>query len=123
MAETTTATTTSDGTAARTRTPATPDVAPARTVDQVTRTPDAPTDDGQSSYTLLAPPSYDSIVGGVTPSPFVSVFFLAGLVIVILAAALSGPGTDPAAATQWWLLGGMLVVVATFLAGFVSRSN
>jgi hypothetical protein len=98
---------------------------PARAVDQTMRTPDAsgtpdtPSTPGQPGYTLLSPPNYDNIVGGVSPSPFVAVLFLLGLITLIASAIGGAFGADM---QQWWLLGGMLVVIATFLAGFVSRS-
>jgi hypothetical protein len=126
VVETTTAPKT-PATAANGTAPVRPD-RPARAVDQTARTPDAsgtssipgtPSTPSQPSYTLLSPPNYDNIVGGVSPSPFVAVLFLLGLVALIASAIGQAFGADM---QQWWLLGGMLVVIATFLAGFVSRS-
>jgi hypothetical protein len=68
--------------------------------------------------TLLPPARYDQVIGGVPPSPFVSAFLLGGLAALIAAVIGSSAGNDM---TQWWILGTMLVVIATFLAGFVSR--
>jgi hypothetical protein len=68
---------------------------------------------------LLRSPEYDGIVGGEEPSPFVSAFLLAGLGCLLGAAIGSTMGMS---ATQLWTLGAMFVVIATFLAGFVSRS-
>ena len=69
-------------------------------------------------YTLLTPPSYDGIVGGVPPSPFASAMLLLGLICLIVAAVGSALGSPM---VEWWTLGGMLVVIAFFLAAFVSR--
>jgi hypothetical protein len=73
----------------------------------------------QSDYSLIKPPSYDGIVGGVAPSPFASFLLLAGAVIVVIAAVATAMNTD---STEWWQLGGILVATALFLAAFVSRS-
>jgi hypothetical protein len=69
-------------------------------------------------YSLLAPPDYDNIVGGVAPSPFVSLLLLAGIVTLVAAAVGSVAGLQT---TEWWLLGALLLAVAAFLAGFISR--
>ena len=66
----------------------------------------------------LAAPDYDNIVGGVPPSPFASLILLGGIVCLVASAAGTAAGADM---TQWWILGAMLVAVAVFLAGFVSR--
>jgi hypothetical protein len=76
----------------------------------------APYETGSS---LLAPPDYDNIVGGVPPSPYASLILLAGLICIVVSAVGTAAGADM---TQWWVLGAALVVVAVFLAGFVSRS-
>ena len=72
-----------------------------------------------SKYTLIVPPSYENIVGGAAPSPIVSLFFVIGIVALLGAALLSGLGQG---GPEWWLFGGLFVVIATTLAGFVSRS-
>jgi hypothetical protein len=87
---------------------------------------------------LLSPPDYDNIVGGVPPSPYASLMLLGGLICLLLAAveAALGPGSmglpplDVGELTggaewllsQWAVLGALLIVGAVFLAGFVSRS-
>ena len=69
--------------------------------------------------TLLGPPNYDNIVGGEPPSPFVSAILLGGILCLVAGAVGAAAGNDM---SQWWALGAMLVAVAVFLAGFVSRS-
>ena len=73
----------------------------------------------EPAYSLLAPPNYDNIVGGVAPSPFAALLLLAGAVIILVAAAGDVMGVDM---LQWWELGAVLVALAIFLAAFVSRS-
>jgi hypothetical protein len=73
----------------------------------------------ETGYSLLAPPDYDNIVGGVPPSPYASLILLAGLICIVVSTVATAAGADM---TQWWVLGAALVVVAVFLAGFVSRS-
>ena len=73
----------------------------------------------QGSYSLLTPPDYDGIVGGVPPSPFASALLLLGLVCLIVGAAGAALGNTM---TEWWIVGAMLVAIAAFLAAFVSRS-
>jgi hypothetical protein len=43
---------------------------------------------------------------------------LGGIICLVASAAGAAAGADM---TQWWVLGAMLVAVAVFLAGFVSR--
>ncbi|MBI3971194.1 MAG: hypothetical protein HY332_07870 [Chloroflexi bacterium] len=90
-----------------------------RAVDQETRAPDAPAAPAEPQYTLLSPPSYDNIVGGAPPSPFVSFFMGIGLLILLGAAAAIGFGVN---ADEWWIVGALFVGVAVLLAGFVSRT-
>jgi hypothetical protein len=81
---------------------------------------------------LLSPPDYDNIVGGVPPSPYASLMLLGGLICLLIAAveAALGPGSmglppvDVAEwlLSQWAVLGTLLIVGAVFLAGFVSRT-
>jgi hypothetical protein len=76
----------------------------------------APYETGNS---LLSPPDYDNIVGGVPPSPYASLVLLGGLLCLIASAVGTALGADM---FQWWVLGAMLIAVAVFLAGFVSRA-
>ena len=76
----------------------------------------APYETGSS---LLAPPDYDNIVGGVPPSPYASLILLAGLLCILISTVGSAAGADM---TQAWVIGAGLILVAVFLAGFVSRS-
>ena len=76
----------------------------------------APYETGNS---LLSPPDYDNIVGGVPPSPYASLVLLGGLLCLIASAVGTAMGADM---FQWWVLGAMLIAVAVFLAGFVSRA-
>jgi hypothetical protein len=76
----------------------------------------APYETGSS---LLAPPDYDNIVGGVPPSPYASLILLAGLLCILAGAVGAAVGADM---TQVWVIGAALILVAVFLAGFVSRS-
>ena len=91
-----------------------------RSVDQVTRTPDAPRAAAPPAldYQLLTPPSYDNIVGGAPPSPIASLFLGIGAALILLAAAWSMMGTD---ATEWWVTGAILAAIGVFLAAFISR--
>ncbi|MGH2354977.1 MAG: hypothetical protein ACRDJN_25490 [Chloroflexota bacterium] len=106
---------------------ATPQTEPAPLTSEEQTTASEPTLDGpagpssapDTSYTLLGPPDYDNIVGGVPPSPYASAILLGGLVCLIIGAVGTAMGNDM---SQWWIIGAMLVVVAVFLAGFVSRS-
>ena len=76
----------------------------------------APYETGSS---LLAPPDYDNIVGGVPPSPYASLILLAGLLCILISTVGTAAGADM---TQAWVIGAGLILVAVFLAGFVSRS-
>jgi cytochrome c oxidase assembly factor CtaG len=102
-------------------------------VDQVTRTPDAP-DAGAApggtrgrtagprqalDYALLAPPSYDNIVGGAPPSPIASVLLVIGGILVVVAIVQTALGASDT--SQWWVTGAILAAVGLFLAAFVSR--
>jgi hypothetical protein len=98
---------------------------PARSVDQVTRTPDAP-EPGETrstrralDYALLAPPNYDTIVGGAPPSPIASVFLVLGSICVLVAVVQTALGATDT--SQWWGTGAVLAAVGLFLAAFVSR--
>jgi hypothetical protein len=96
---------------------ASPDAAAEKATPGPTPRPSrAPYETGNS---LLAPPDYDNIVGGVPPSPYASLILLAGLICIVVSTVGTAAGADM---TQWWVLGAALVVVAVFLAGFVSRS-
>jgi hypothetical protein len=70
-------------------------------------------------YSLLSPPDYGNIVGGVAPSPFVSLILLLGVVVMIAAAIAPALGID---SSDWWMVSVLLLGAAVFLAGFVSRS-
>ena len=70
-------------------------------------------------YQLIAPPSYENIVGGAPPSPIVSVFLVIGLGGLLGAALLYGLGLG---GVEWWLGGAIFVLIATTLAGFISRT-
>ena len=72
-----------------------------------------------AKYQLILPPSYENIVGGAPPSPIVSIFLVIGLAALLGAALLYGLGADTEA---WWLGGALFVVIATTLAGFISRT-
>jgi hypothetical protein len=76
----------------------------------------APYETGSS---LLAPPDYDNIIGGVPPSPYASLILLAGLLCILISTVGTAAGADM---TQAWVIGAGLILVAVFLAGFVSRS-
>ena len=108
----TTAEPTVDGTA--------PAARPPRSVDQVTRTPEAPRTATTPAldYQLLTPPNYDNIVGGAPPSPIAAIFLGVGAVVILLAAALALMGTDT---TEWWVTGAILAGIGVFLAAFISR--
>ena len=87
-----------------------------------TETPAAPPPaprESASRYQLMAPPSYENIVGGAPPSPIVSLFLLIGLAALLGAALLYGLG---AGGLEWWLGGALFVLIATTLAGFISRT-
>jgi hypothetical protein len=75
--------------------------------------------EASTRYALIQPPSYDGIVGGVRPSPFVSLILLLGLLGLVGAAIASGLGFQ---VEEWWMFGILFVVVSTTLAGFISRS-
>lgn len=81
---------------------------------------DRPTRPQGPTYSLIRPPSYDTIVGGVPPSPFASIILLLGFGLLIVAATGTAIGNDM---TEWWLLGAMMLAIAVFLAGFVSRGK
>ena len=71
-----------------------------------------------SRYSLMRAPTYDNIVGGVAPSPVVSLILLVGLASLLGAAA----GTTLGVATiDWWLLGALFTAIAVTLAAFISR--
>jgi hypothetical protein len=70
-------------------------------------------------YSLIRPPSYENIVGGEAPSPFVSLILLIGLFALLGAALASGIGLG---GPEWWIFGFLFTVIATTLAGFISRS-
>jgi len=72
-----------------------------------------------SRYQLISAPNYANIVGGAAPSPIVSVFFAIGILALIGAALMTGLGQG---GPEWWLFGALFVVIATTLAGFVSRT-
>jgi hypothetical protein len=91
--------------------------ADAPTVSVAARQP-APRE-ASARYTLIQPPSYEGIVGGVRPSPFVSLILLLGLLGLVGAAIASGLGYP---VDEWWMFGLLFVVVSTTLAGFISRS-
>jgi hypothetical protein len=98
---------------------------PARSVDQVTRTPDAPRAGGRGGirpaldYALLTPPNYNNIVGGTAPSPIASLLLIVGALLILVAVVLTMAGTQDT--TQWWASGAVLAAVGLFLAAFVSR--
>jgi hypothetical protein len=72
-----------------------------------------------TKYQLIAPPSYENIVGGAAPSPIVSIFLLIGLGGLLGAALLYGLGMG---GVEWWLGGAIFLLIATTLAGFISRT-
>ena len=72
-----------------------------------------------SNYSLIRPANYENIVGGAAPSPFVSLFALLGIGGLLAAAIASMAGI---ATWEWWLFGLLFLVLATTLAGFISRS-
>ena len=72
-----------------------------------------------AKYQLIMPPAYENIVGGSAPSPIVSLFLVLGLLALLGAALLTGLNLGGA---EWWVFGVLFVVVATTLAGFISRS-
>lgn len=78
-----------------------------------------PLRESSARYQLIAPPSYENIVGGAAPSPIVSLFFVVGIAALLGAALLTGLGQG---GPEWWLFGALFVVIATTLAGFVSRT-
>ena len=87
-----------------------------------TEAPDAPARGPRESgakYQLITPPSYENIVGGAPPSPIVSLFLALGLLGLLGAALLYGLGMG---GVEWWLGGALFVLVATTLAGFISRT-
>ncbi len=92
-----------------------------RSVDQLTRTPNAPRASVAApalSYQLLTPPNYENIVGGAPPSPIASLFLAIGGIIILIAAARSIMGNDT---TEWWVAGAILAGIGAFLAAFISR--
>jgi len=90
--------------------------APAAEAEAAAAPSRAPYETGSS---LLAPPDYDNIVGGVPPSPYASLILLAGLLCILISTVGTAAGADM---TQAWVIGAGLILVAVFLAGFVSRS-
>jgi hypothetical protein len=119
--------------------PASPAAAPGPPAGAAGATPESATGEAYvPGASLLSPPDYDNIVGGVPPSPYASLMLLGGLICLLLAAveAALGPGSmglpplDVGELTggaewllsQWAVLGALLIVGAVFLAGFVSRS-
>ncbi|HEU5315030.1 MAG TPA: hypothetical protein VFX49_02905 [Chloroflexota bacterium] len=72
-----------------------------------------------AKYQLIMPPTYENIVGGAPPSPIVSLFLVVGVLALLGAALLSGINLGGA---EWWIFGVLFVVVATTLAGFISRT-
>jgi hypothetical protein len=96
-----------------------PAAAPAPTAEAAEAAPTPSRAPYETGSSLLAPPDYDNIVGGVPPSPYASLILLAGLIGVVIGTVGAVMGAD---LTQWWVIGAGLVVVAVFLAGFVSRS-
>jgi len=99
----------------------------ARSVDQVTRTPDAPNAAvGRRAgarpaldYALLTPPNYDNIVGGAPPSPIAALLLVVGGLLIVVAIVQTALGA--ADTSQWWGAGVILAAVGLFLAAFVSR--
>ena len=53
------------------------------------------------------------------PSPYASLILLAGLLCILISTVGAAAGADM---TQAWVIGAALILVAVFLAGFVSRS-
>jgi hypothetical protein len=98
--------------------PAAPAATGTPSPDADTGAPVVSTGPAETRTSLLAAPDYDNIVGGVPPSPFASLILLGGIICLVASAAGTAAGADM---TQWWILGAMLVAVAVFLAGFVSR--
>ena len=87
-----------------------------------TETPEAPPTaprESSTRYQLIAPPVYENIVGGAPPSPIVSLFLVTGLLALLGAALLYGLGLG---GPEWWLGGAFFVLIATTLAGFISRT-
>jgi hypothetical protein len=82
-------------------------------------TPAAAPRESASKYQLMAPPSYENIVGGAAPSPIVSLFLVVGLLALLGAALLYGLGLG---GLEWWLGGALFTIIATTLAGFISRT-
>ena len=72
-----------------------------------------------SAYSLIRPASYDNIVGGSAPSPFVSLLTLMGLGGLVASAVATAAGI---ATPEWWLFALLFLVLSTLLAGFISRS-
>ncbi|CAA9289114.1 MAG: hypothetical protein AVDCRST_MAG77-4572 [uncultured Chloroflexi bacterium] len=70
-------------------------------------------------YSLMRAPSYENIVGGEAPSPFVSLIMLLGLLGLLAAAVATGLGYG---SPEWWLFGFLFTIIATTLAAFISRS-
>ena len=87
-----------------------------RTADEGRRAESSP----QPRYTLLAPASYENIVGGAPPSPFVSTLLALGLIVIVAAAVATPFGLDTG---DWWVVGGLMAASALFLASFVSRTG
>ena len=82
-------------------------------------TPAAAPRESASRYQLMSPPTYENIVGGAAPSPIVSLFLVVGLVALLGAAVLYGLGFG---GLEWWLGGALFTLIATGLAGFISRT-
>ncbi len=79
----------------------------------------APRRELASNYSLMRAPSYENIVGGMAPSPFISWMVLLGIFGLLMAAVGTGIGV---ATVEWWLIGGLFLLLGVTLASFISRS-
>jgi hypothetical protein len=98
----------------------TTELVPPTVPDQIRETGAPPRRSAPSlGYALLQPASYETIVGGVAPSPFVSFLVLIGLLGLIGGAIGAAAGVD---IPELWIIGGLFLFVGATMAAFVSRS-
>lgn len=98
----------------------TTELVPADAADQIRETTSRPRPTAPPlDYTLIRPANYETIIGGVAPSPFVALLVLFGLLGLIGGAFAQAFGAEGA---ELWVLGGLFLLIGATLAAFVSRS-
>lgn len=98
----------------------TTELVPTDVSDEIRETTSRPRPTAPSlDYTLIRPANYETIIGGVAPSPFVAFLVLLGLLGLVGAAFARALGAEGA---ELWVLGGLFLLIGATLAAFVSRS-